>query len=61
MVDSIKKFLVEKEGLSEKEASTQVSEARKELMKRLGNGEMPLDLCEELFGIEPDYLEELIY
>jgi hypothetical protein len=51
--------LIERDGLTQEEARRQVDEAREELSCRLADGEMPFDLCEELFGLEPDYLVDL--
>lgn len=52
--------LMDRDGISREEAEKQVADARESLMKRLGDGEMPFDVCEEEFGLEPDYLEDLI-
>ena len=60
MVDSIKNVLMRRDGLTEKEAEEQVDIAREELARRLNSGESPFDLMEEMFGLEPDYLEELL-
>ncbi len=57
---SIKAILMERDKLTEAEADAAIEEAREDLLARLGEGEMPFDLCEEHFGLEPDYLEELI-
>ena len=35
-------------------------DARADMNDRLANGEMPEDICEEWFGLEPDYIFELI-
>ena len=56
----IEQVLMERDGLTEEEAEKQVSEAREHFMERLADGDMPFDFCEEEFGLEPDYLEELI-
>ena len=42
------------------EADNAVASARQELFDRLDDGEMPFDLCMDKFGLEPDYLEELM-
>lgn len=57
---NIVKTLMERDGLTEAEAKEQVEEARAEMNERLSQGEMPFDICEEFFGLEPDYLEELV-
>ena len=56
----IEKILIKRDGLTPEEAREQVEEARIELRSRIDEGEAPFDLCEELFGLEPDYLEELL-
>jgi hypothetical protein len=59
-MNSLKKILMERDGLTEEQAQEQINNAREELMNRLGNGEMPFDFCEEEFGLEPDYLEDIL-
>jgi len=39
----------------------QIAAAREEVHQRLEEGDLPYDICEELFGLEPDFLEELIF
>lgn len=57
---SIKKVLMQRDGLSEAKANALIARARKDLQKRLAKGEMPDDICEEWFGLEPDYIFELM-
>lgn len=59
-MNDLAKILMARDGLTEIEARAQVAKARAELMERLANDESPFDLMEELFGLEPDYLECLI-
>jgi hypothetical protein len=61
MMENLKKVLMERDGLTEQEADTQIADAKENLLERLGNGEMPFDFCEEEFGLEPDYFEDLIF
>jgi hypothetical protein len=58
--ETIKKVLMRRDGLSEDEAQNLVDQAREDLFERLENEEMPFDLCQEHFGLEPDYLDELM-
>ena len=58
---SIKEVLMKRDGMSEKEADDLIKEAKEEMHSRLSQGEMPYDICAEYFGLEPDYLEELMY
>lgn len=60
MVESIKTVLMRRDGMSEDGAKDSISEAREEVISRIMNGEDPSDICEEYWGLEPDYLEELL-
>lgn len=60
MVKPIKQVLMERDGVTEEDAEEQIREARRDAMERLGNGEMPFDICKEYFGLEPDYIEDLM-
>jgi len=59
---SIKEVLMERDGLSEVEAEELILEARDALEVYLEDGDFFLadNICEEFFGLEPDYLMELI-
>ena len=57
---TIKEILIERDGMTPEEADDLIAEAREDLMDRLGEGEMPFDICAEWFGLEPDFIEELI-
>ena len=59
-MESIKSILVRRDNLTEEEAEDLVEQAREKLQQRLSAGEMPFDVCEEYFGLEPDYLEQLM-
>ena len=61
MVDSIKSVLMSRDDMTEEEADDLIKEAREALYERLDQGEMPDDICAEFFGLEPDYLMELMY
>ena len=60
-MESIKQVLMRRDDITSKEADDLISECQNDLNERLENGEMPYDICEEYFGLEPDYLEELIF
>ena len=61
MAQSLKKVLMGRDGLTSKEADEQIEEAREELHRRIDEGDMPFDLMYEQFGLEPDYLEDLLF
>lgn len=56
----LKKVLMQRDGLTSEEADRQITECRDEMNERLANGEMPDDILEEHFGLEPDYLMDLL-
>lgn len=59
---SLKEVLMERDGISEEEAEEAIERAREELRELLAEGDMDSAyyICETHFGLEPDYLEELI-
>ncbi len=61
-MSELKKVLMERDGLSDREADTEIAIARQELLDRLERGEMmdAMEICEDMFGLEPDYLEDLM-
>jgi len=59
-METIKQVLMNRDGMSASEADELITEARANMYERLANGEMPEDICEEWFGLEPDYIFELI-
>ena len=46
--------------MTKEEAELSIRECREDLMERLENGEMPDDILQEYYGIEPDWLDELL-
>lgn len=53
---SIKKVLIERDGCSMDEADELLAEARREVAE----GHDPARVCEDFFGLEPDYVWELM-
>jgi len=60
MHSTIKEVLIERDGMSPNNADELIKQATQDLNERLLNGEMPFDICEEWFGLEPDYIDELL-
>lgn len=63
MVDGIREVLMRRDRMSAEEADDLIMQARTDLYERLGTGDDDndlFDICEEWFGLEPDYLDELI-
>lgn len=56
------RILMKRDGLTLEEAKAQVDEAREDLLARLEQGEDvdDADFMSEWFGLEPDYIMELI-
>lgn len=58
---TIKQVLMERDGMTADEADGLIEEAKDALNMYLveGDTESAHDICEEFFGLEPDYLFEL--
>lgn len=61
-MNDIKKILMERDGLTSVEADNSIDEAIEELHARLEDGDMEsaYDVCMDMFGLEPDYLMDLL-
>ncbi len=59
---TIKQILMDRDGNSEEEAEERIEIAKEELQQMLSEGDefSAYDICEIHFGLEPDYLMELI-
>lgn len=55
-VYSIREVLMRRDGLSGKEADELIAEAREELAE----GRDPEEICADWFGLEPDYIWDLV-
>lgn len=58
----IKEILMDRDGMSSSEADDLIAEAREELHARIARGDLleADEVCAEYFGLEPDYLMELL-
>lgn len=58
----LKQTLMTRDGLTDKEASKKIEKACSVLMEYIDKGDMDsaFNVCEEMFGLEPDYLLDLI-
>jgi len=56
----IKEILMERDGMTEREADDLICDAKADMAEKLAAGDLPFDICQEWFGLEPDYLDELI-
>ena len=61
-MQSLKQVLMSRDNLTSEEADEQIAEAKAQLQEYLDAGDQAsaLDICEELFGLEPDYLDDLM-
>ena len=59
---SIKQTLMDRDGITADHADELIAEAREDLEQLLDDGDMEnaYDICADHFGLEPDYLYELI-
>ena len=57
---TLKQVLMERDNLSDSEAQELIDECVADLHERLDYGQMPFDILEEYFGLEPDYLMEIM-
>ncbi len=60
-MEKIKQILMQRDGMSSDDADQLIADAKADFDARLEDGEMPHDICEEWFGLEPDYLEEFLF
>lgn len=59
-MESIKEVLMRRDNMSSEDADHLINQAREDMNDRLAEGEMPDDICNEWFGLEPDYIFELL-
>jgi len=59
-MSELKKVLMERDGMTAEKADKEIARAKNALTARLEDGDMPFDFMEEEYGLEPDYLEDLI-
>jgi hypothetical protein len=61
-IGSIKSILMTRDNMDEAQAESLIEEARQALNEYLADGDIDSaeDVCAEFFGLEPDYLMQLI-
>lgn len=63
MSETIKQILIRRDEMSEDEAAELISAAKEELEVALDHGSLDEaeDIIMDYFGLEPDYLDELLF
>lgn len=58
----LKKVLIERDGITPEQADAQINEAREAMQEYLADEdhESAENICEEFFGLEPDYIIDLM-
>ena len=61
-METIKQVLMRRDGMSATEADEQIADAKEQLQEYLKDGDILAaeDICAEFFGLEPDYIMELL-
>jgi len=61
-MESIKEILIRRDGMSSKDADFLIEDAKEELQFYINDDDMDSaeNVCQEFFGLEPDYLDELM-
>ena len=59
-MQTIKQVLMTRDRMTEIEADELISDARAEMYEVIEEGGCPNDVCYDFFGLEPDYIMELI-
>jgi len=61
-MDTIKEILIRRDGLTDQEAKDQIDEARRRMYELADKGSLleAMNICQQEFGLEPDYLIELL-
>jgi len=60
MNETIKEVLIRRDGMSPDNADELILQAKRDLEARLNRGEMPFYICEKWFGLEADYIDDLM-
>ena len=61
-METILRVLMRRDGMTKNEAQELIDEAKEQLQEYIeeGDHESAHDICQEFFGLEPDYLMELL-
>ena len=59
-MQTIKEILMERDGMTATEADKLINICIADLNMRLADGKLPDNICQEYFGLENDYIFELL-
>jgi len=62
-IRTIKQILIDRDGMTEREAEDLINQAKDDLWNRLNTPadyDNAFDICADWFGLEPDYIMELM-
>lgn len=62
MAESLKSVLMQRDNITSEEADELIAEAKEQMQEYLADGdtEAAYEVCSEMFGLEPDYLMDLM-
>jgi len=62
MMETLKEVLMRRDGMTEDEAEDAIFDAKEQLQEYLETGDIEAaeEICASEFGLEPDYIHELI-
>ena len=62
-METLKQVLMRRDGLTSQEADEVIQEAHEALHSYLEDGDMEAaeNICEEFFGLEPDYIMDVLF
>ena len=59
-MSELQTVLMQRDGLTETEAAEQIAECRADFNDRIASGGYPDEILQEYFGLEPDYIFDLM-
>ena len=59
-MNAIKEILMARDKMTDESADELIELAQNDFNERLASGEIPFDICEEWFGLEPDFVVDMI-
>lgn len=59
--ETIKDILMRRDGMTEEDAIELIQQAKRDLEDGIIKDDIDYRICEKWFGLEPDYLDELLY